>query len=173
MPIPVCTYTRAKQNATLCGDDYFGVMPSRKAKLFGLRLQVTTTNYIVDEWWLVPASTHDSKAGMHEGGQDQIRLTDGAYHDPLAAATAKARRNVDVWAVPRQDSRRPWPAALRAWVTRLRRRIETAFSVLTVVFNIEQLGSRSLDGLFARVATHMLAYTVCFIMQAMLAQLAS
>jgi hypothetical protein len=171
-PIPVCTYTRAKQNATLQGDEYFGVMPSRKAKLFGVRLQVTaTTDQVVDEWWLVPASVHDSKAGMGEGVQEQVLLLDGAYHDPLLATVQKARRSVDSWAVPRQDSRTPWPAAFRAWVTRIRRRIETVFSVLTTVFNIEQLGSRSLDGLFARVATRMLAYTLCFVTQAMLVQL--
>ncbi len=171
-PIPVCTYTRAKQNATLQGDAYFGIMPSRKAKLFGLRLQVTvTTEQVVDDWWLVPAGTHDSKAGMGEGVQDQVLLLDGAYHDPLTATVLRARRQVDSWAVPRQDSRTPWPAAFRAWVTRIRRRIETVFSVLTTVFHIEQLGSRSLDGLFARIATRMLAYTLCFVTQAMLAQL--
>ncbi len=171
-PIPVCTYTRAKQNATLQGDEYFGVMPSRKAKRFGLRLQATvTTAQVVDEWWLVPASIHDSKAGMGEGVQDQVLLLDGAYHDPFLATLLRARRSVDRWAVPRQDSRAPWPTKFRAWVTRLRRRIETVFSVLTTVFNIEQLGSRSLDGLFARVATRMLAYTLCFVTQAMLVQL--
>jgi hypothetical protein len=171
-PIPVCTYTRAKQNSTLQGDQYFGVMPSRKAKLFGLRLQVTaTTDQVVDEWWLVPAATHDSKAGMGEGVDDQILLADGAYHDPLTGTVQRARHNVDVWAVPRQDSRTPWPAPFRAWVTRLRRRIETVLSVLVTVFDLERPGSRSLDGLFARIATRMLAYTMCFITRALLAQL--
>ncbi len=171
-PIPVCTYTRAKQNATLQGDEYFGVMPSRKAKLFGLRLQATvTTDQVVDEWWLVPASVHDSKAGMGEGVQDQVVLLDGAYHDPFLETVLRARRSVDRWAVPRHDSRQPWPDRFRAWVQRLRRRIETVFSVLTTVFNIEQLGSRSLDGLFVRVATRMLAYTLCFVTQFMLVQL--
>src|SRR5688572_20433318 len=34
-PISVCTYTRAKDNRTLAGAAYFGVMATRKAKLFG------------------------------------------------------------------------------------------------------------------------------------------
>ena len=171
-PIPVCTYTRAKQNATLVGAEYFGVMPSRKAKLFGLRLQGTaTTSQVVDEWWLVPASLHDSKAGMGEGSSDQVILADGAYHDPLTETVLAARHRVDLLAVPRADSRQPWPEAFRTWVQRIRRRIETVLSVLVTVWDIEHLGARSLDGLFARIATRMLAYTLCFITMALLAQL--
>ena len=72
--------------------------------------------------------------------------------------------------MPRQDSRTQWPPQFRAWVTRLRRRIETVLSVLVTVFDLERPGSRSLDGLFARIATRMLAYTMCFITRALLAQ---
>ena len=72
--------------------------------------------------------------------------------------------------MPRQDSRTQWPPQFRAWVTRLRRRIETVLSVLVTVFDLERPGSRSLDGLFPRIATRMLAYTMCFITRAFLAQ---
>jgi len=55
--------------------------------------------------------------------------------------------------------------------SRLRHRIETAFSVLVKVFNIEHPGSRSLTGLIARTATRILAYTLCFITGPLLARL--
>jgi len=44
------------------GSDYFGVMKSRGAKLFGLRLHLTTTTgQVVDDWLLAPAAPHDSQ----------------------------------------------------------------------------------------------------------------
>lgn len=60
-PIPVCTYSRASQNQTLTGSEYGGVMTSRGAKLFGVRLHITTTkDQVIDEWVLAPAAHHDS-----------------------------------------------------------------------------------------------------------------
>jgi len=87
------------------------------------------------------------------------------------AQLLRERHNIQVWATPRQDSVEPWPAAFRQWATRLRRRIETAISVLVTVFDVERLGSRSLSGLIARVATRLLAYTLCFITGPLLVQL--
>ncbi len=60
-PIPVCTYTRAKESRTIeqtwaPRQLYFGVSASRKAKIFGFRLHLdTTTDQVVDSWMLAPA----------------------------------------------------------------------------------------------------------------------
>ena len=173
-PLPVCTYMRASRNATLAGPEYFSVMTTRKAKLFGLRLHLTVTPaQVVDQWLLAPAAPSDGKvmAGFLEDAQDLIVFGDGAYHDPAVAQLLRDRHNIQVWATPRKDSTEPWPAAFRQWATRLRRRIETAISVLVTVFDVERLGSRSLSGLIARVATRLLAYTLCFITGPILAHL--
>jgi hypothetical protein len=176
-PIPVCTYTRARQNRTILqtGHDrhlYFGYTPARKAKLFGFKLHLdTSTEQLVDEWVLAPASMHDSQlTGLHEGEEAGAltglqMLGDGAFNNPGwgEALRHKHGSNVRVWALPRCDSRKPWPAQFRRVVAKLRRRVETALSVLQTVFNIEQPRSRSLSGLVCRVATRMLAYTLCFI----------
>ena len=180
-PIPVCTYTRAKENQTLCGQEYFGVMPSRKAKLFGLRLHMSINcQGVVDRWMLAPASVHDSKstAALCEGADatNLCMLADGAYHNPMEENVLYRTRSIKLWAVPRKDARKSsqwcWPLSFRQCVAKMRRRIETAFSVLTQVFNIERPGSRSLRGLVGRVATRILAYTLCFISAKPLASLA-
>lgn len=173
-PIPVCTYTRAKQNRTIqqTGHDrhlYFGYTPARKAKLFGFKLHLgTSTEQVVDEWLLAPASMHDSQVtALYEGEQlsGLQMLGDGAFNNPgwVQALRHKYGPELQVWALPRRDSRKPWPAQFRRVVAKLRRRVETALSVLQMVFNIEQPRSRSLPGLVCRVATRMLAYTLCFI----------
>ncbi len=175
-PVPVCTYTHAGANSTLAGSVYFSVMASRKAKLFGLRLYLTTsTDQIVDRWLLAPAAHHDGKVmpALLAAEQELIVLGDGAFHDPAEMAVLQRKQNLEVWATPRKDSRQPWPQPIRKWVTRLRRRVETALSVLVTVFNVEQPKAPSLTGLITRVATRMLAYNLCFVMPLYLAQLAS
>jgi hypothetical protein len=42
-PVPVCTYGCASANNTLAGPEYVRVMASRKAKLFEVRLYLTTS----------------------------------------------------------------------------------------------------------------------------------
>jgi hypothetical protein len=180
-PIPVCTYTRAKENRTIeqtCQprDLYFGVSASRKAKLFGFRLHLdTTTQGVVDSWLLAPCGMHDSQAlrGLHAGEElhNLTMLADGAFNNPAWLAQVRHRQDssIRLWATPRLDSRHPWPAEFRTFITRIRRRIETALSVLSVVFNIEQPGSRSLTGLVARTSSRILAYTLAFITGPLLA----
>lgn len=173
-PIPVCTYTRAKQSRTIeqTGQErtlYFGHMPSRKASLFGFRLHLDTSfDQVVDSWLMAPASVHDSQVtALHEGEDvpGLMKLSDGACNNPgwREAMRHKHGADVRVWALPRRDTRTPWPAEFRKLVGKVRRRVESALSVLCTVFNIEQPRSRSLSGLVARVATRVLAYTLCFI----------
>ena len=185
-PIPVCTYTRAKLSRTIeqtlePRDLYFGVCTSKKTQVFGFRLHMDTSlDQVVDRWMLAPASMHDSKglAGMYEDESttpgalyDLMVLADGAFNNPswLANMRHKHGKAVQLWAVPRTDSRTPWPVEFRQLVSKVRRRVETAFSVLNVVFNLEQPASRSLTGLVSRVSTRMLAYTLAFISGPLLA----
>ena len=47
---------------SVVGNEYFGVVTSKKGKLFGLRLHITTTaEQLIDEWLLAPASYPDAK----------------------------------------------------------------------------------------------------------------
>ncbi len=173
-PIPVCTYGRASANSTIAGPEYFSVMASRKAKLFGFRLYLTTTStQVVDRWMLAPAAPHDSKvmSALLSDDQDLIVLADGAFHDPTEMEVLQRKHNIQVWATPRRDTRQPWPTQVRQWVTRVRRRIETALSILVTVFNVEQPQARSLTGLLTRIATRLLAYNLCFVMKHYLTQL--
>jgi len=174
-PIFVATNGRGGANQTSAGAEYFGVAKSQGVKVFGFRLTLTTTtDQVVDRWMLAPASHHDSTtmAAALEECADCLVIGDGAYHNPTTEPVLE-RRGIAVLAPPRQDSRQPWPKRFRQLVTRLRRRIETALSVLTTVFNIEHRQARSLHGLVSRISTRLLAYNLCFVMNQYLAQLAS
>ena len=98
---------------------------------------------------------------------------DNAFHDPAEQDALSQRRHIRVYAPPRKEARHPWPDVFKQLASRLRRRIETAFSVLVTVFNFEHPGSRSLTGLISRTATRILAYTLCFFTGPLLARLGS
>jgi DDE family transposase len=166
-PIPVCVYARAKRSQTLCGSQYFSVMPTRRAKLFGLRLHLTITDQqIIDQWMLAPAAPRDSKLAETLLSETERRLVfgDNAFRDPTVAAQLKRTHQVELLAPPRQRyEKHPWPAAYHQLFMRVRRRIETSLSVLAGPFHIQQPAARALWGLMTRVASRILAYTLSFI----------
>ena len=170
-PIPVCTYKRSRQCATLAGPEYYSVMPTRGAKLFGLRLHLTTTlAQVVDQWLLVPAAPRDSKMAevVLEDAAPLAVIGDNAFRDPTIQAQLRETRGLRLLAPPRAYDKVAWPNELRRQVNRVRRQMESAISVLATVFHVQQLGSRSVSGLAARVASRILAYTLSFVVQAKL-----
>jgi len=175
-PITLATYTRGGDNRTRNGSEYFGVASSKGAKLFGLRLHVTTTvGQVVDDWLLAPAALHDTTpmGAVFAQAHDLLVLGDGAFHSPALEPVLLERHRIEIFAPPRKDSRtrEPWPKAKRRWIGRIRRKIETAFSVLQTVFHIEQPNARSLRGVICRISTRLLAYNLCFLTQHALVQL--
>ena len=108
---------------------------------------------------------------LFEDAGDLVVFGDGAFHDPAEMNHLSYSHHIQVFAPPRKDARQPWPEKFRRWANRLRRKIETALSVLVTAFNVERPGSRSLSGLITRVASRLLAYNLCFIVGPILAQL--
>lgn len=165
-PLPVCTYARGGQCETVTGPEYASIMASRKAKLFGLRLHMTITlDQVIDQWMLAPAAYKDGKVtpAFFDEAQDLWVLADNAYHDPVNQDWLDNQRQITLVTSQRKDSRSQWPAETRRLLNRMRRRVETAFSVLCSVFNLERLGSRSVTGLLTRIATRLLAYNLSFL----------
>jgi hypothetical protein len=174
IPIPICGYGRAARNQTVAGPEFVGWIACKKARFFGFRMQVTVTaDQVIDHWQLTPAGRKDGKVmlGVLGEADDLEVFADNAYHDPWSSALLRQRHNVTVWAATRKDAHVPWPDAFLKTVRRLRLRIETAFSVLTTCFNLQHPGSRSLSGLSARMASRILAYTLCFVTGPLLLEL--
>lgn len=164
-PVTLMTYTRGSRCRSVVGDQYFGVVTSKKGKVFGLRLHVTTTvDQLIDEWVLAPASAYDSKVldALVQDCRDLIITGDKAYNDAELETRLWDKRRILLLPLRRKNQHAQWPDDVRKALGRIRHQVETVFSVLTTTFNISRPRGRSLAGHVVRIATCILAHTLSF-----------
>lgn len=165
-PVEVVTYTRGSRCRSVVGNEYFGVVTSKKSKLFGFRLHATTTvDQMIDEWVLAPASIPDLQVldeGLAVGCSNQVLVGDKIYSGEAREEHMWRKRGILLLPLRRDSQAKQWPEGVQALLGRVRHNIETAFSTLTTVFNVGRPRGRSLTGYVVRVATCILAYTLCF-----------
>ena len=166
-PVTLMTYTRGARCRSVVGSQYFGVVTSKKSKVFGLRLHITaTTEQLVDEWLLAPAAAHDLRVldALVQDCRDLVIIGDKAYNDAELEARLWNKRHIQLLPLRRRNQTAQWSADVRRALGRVRHRVETVFSVLTTTFNIQRPRGRSLAGHVVRVATCILAHTLSFFM---------
>lgn len=166
-PISLMTYTRGAACRSVVGRQYFGVVTSKKAKVFGFRLHATVTlQQLIDEWLVAPASILDPQV-LDALVCDQAGLTliaDKLYND--------ADREADLWhthqhlllPLRKDNQHAQWPEGIQPLLGNLRHRIETVWSTLTTTFNVSRPRGHSLAGHLVRIATCILAHTLSFFM---------
>lgn len=166
-PITLMTYSRGSRCVSVVGHEYFGVVTSKKAKVFGLRLHVTTTvHQLIDEWLLAPASFVDGKVleALLENQQDLTLIGDKGYTDAELEERLWQTRRIQLLPLRRKNEKRQWSEEIRQILGRVRHQVETVFSVASTTFNLERPRGRSLVGHVVRVATIILAHTLSFFM---------
>jgi hypothetical protein len=177
-PIELCTYQRGGQcesvaqaaaainDGFFCLRDFVGYNAKSKSRFIGLRLHLSVTlEGQIDQWSLLPAGCHDSVAlqDLVADQQGMTFLTDNAYRVPKLSERWRRVRHTYVLAPPRRNSRLPWPKAAKRWIGRLRRRIESVFSILATTFHLERPRARSFQGCLCRLSTQILGHTLCSI----------
>jgi len=166
-PVTLMTYPRGARCRSVVGSQYFGVVTSKKGKVFGLRLHITATaDQLIDEWLLAPASIPDPQAlnGLVENCSDLTLIGDKIYNDVGQEDHLWRQRRILLLPLRKDNQKNQWPEEVRRALGRVRHRIETIFSTLTTVFNIARPRGRSLAGHVVRIATCILAHTLSFFM---------
>ena len=166
-PVTLMTYSRGARSQSVVGSEFFGVVSSKKGKFFGLRLHVTVTvDQLIDDWMLAPASTPDPKAldELVLNRRDLVLIGDKIYNDAELEERLWRKRRIQLLPLRKENQKNQWPDTTRRILGRIRHRVETVFSTLTTVFNVERPGGRSLAGHVVRVATCILAHTLSFFM---------
>ena len=166
-PITLMTYARGARCVSVVGSKYFGVVTSKKSKVFGLRLHTTvTTEQLIDEWLLAPAAFTDGQVveALVQDQTDLVLVGDKAYTDEALETRLWQTRRIQLLPLRRVNQKQQWSKEIRQILGRLRHRIETVFSVASTVFNLERPRGSSLPGHVVRVATIILAHTLSFFM---------
>lgn len=166
-PVALMTYSRGARCQSVIGNEYFGVVTSKKAKVFGFRLHATvTTNQLIDDWLLAPASIPDPQAlsALTTGRRDLVIIGDKGYTDADLEDYLWETRRIQLLPLRRANQKAQWPADIKRILGRIRHRIETVFSTLTTVFNVERPRGRTQAGHVVRIATCILAHTLSFFM---------
>jgi Transposase DDE domain len=166
-PVTLMTYSRGARCESVVGHDYFGVVTSKKAKVFGLRLHITTTvDQLIDEWLLAPAAYPDGKVieALVEDHRDLVLVGDKGYTDAELEDRLWRTRRILLLPLRRRNEARQWDDDIQKLLGRIRHGVETVFSTMSTVFNVEHPRGRSLVGHVVRVATIILAHTLSFFM---------
>jgi hypothetical protein len=166
-PVTLMTYTRGARCKSFVGSQFFGVVTSKKGKIFGLRLHVTTTvDQLIDEWVLAPASIPDPQVldELVLDCRDLTLIGDKIYNDAELEERLWRKRRITLMPLRKDNQKKQWPKDVRRILGRIRHRVETVFSTLTTVFNIQRPRGRSVAGHVVRIATCILAHTLSFFM---------
>lgn len=166
-PVTLMTYSRGARSQSVAGSEFFGVITSKKGKFFGWRLHVTATvDQLIDKWMLAPASVSDPKAldDLVLDCRDLVLVGDKIYNDAELEERLWRKRRIQLLPLRKDNQKNQWPEATRRILGRIRHRVETVFSTLTTVFNVERPRGRSLVGHVVRIATCILAHTLSFFM---------
>lgn len=139
----------------------------RLSKVFGLRLHATVTvDQLIDEWLLAPASVPDGKVleALVLDCRDLDIIGDKGYVDADLEDWLWDQRGIHLLPLRRENQKEQWADDIRRILGRIRHRVETVFSTLTTVFNVERPRGRTLAGHVVRIATCILAHTLSFFM---------
>ncbi len=88
---------------------------------------------------------------------------DKAYNDEELETRLWRKRRIHLLPLRKNNQKKQWSDDVRRAMGRVRHRVETVFSVLTTVFNVQRPRGRSLTGHVVRVATCILAHTLSFL----------
>ena len=164
-PVTVVTYTRGARCSSVVGNEHFGVVTSKKGKVYGFRLHITTTvDQLIDDWVLAPSSIPDPEV-MDElllDKRDLVVIGDKIYNDAALEARLWRKRNILLLPLRKDNQKKQWPKGVQKTLGYFRHAVETVFSVLTTVFNVGRPRGRTYAGYVVRVATCILAHTLSF-----------
>jgi hypothetical protein len=173
-PVILTSRGRGGRTPTIEPEDraaWFGVCTSQDFKFFGARLHATVDlDQMLDEWVVAPGSYPDLKVlpALCDGHVGLIYIGDKGYVGQAQEDFVWERGTHLLLPLRRDNQQARWPAGLQKILGKLRHRVETAFSVMTTVFNLRLPQGRSFTGFVARTATKMLAYTLSFFLARLL-----
>lgn len=166
IPIPVCKFGRAKFHKTFRGyGATYGKCPSKKETYLGYKLHlVVTLEGLVTDYILTSANIDDRDAtwDLPDVFIHHTFFGDKGYTGTDFVSALRTEKGITMLPLKKDNDKIQFPKALRQYIFKKRRRVETSASQLTEQLNIETVRAKSFWGLITRINTKILAYNLCY-----------
>jgi hypothetical protein len=131
-----------------------GFCAAKKEYFYGYRLlALTTLEGIITDWVLIPANAdeRDGADELLEVYQNLLVLGDKGFLDQVRQACLLEKRGIHLQTPKRKNQKQQNPKEWDALHTKVRQRIETAYSQAKAFLGLEKPGAKTLWGLFSRL----------------------
>ncbi len=160
--IPAVVRVRACRKGLFCGQATFGRCVSKTEWIYGFKVGLAITpKGVITAFALAEASADERPIGdflIRHDGHDAY-LADKGFSSVDWERHWLQEFGAVVAATPKDNSSRAWPQATRAWASGKRQIIEGVINQLKDQFFLERHRAKTLEGLLARLASKITAYT--------------
>ena len=161
--IPAIVRVRASRKGLFCGQATFGRSASKTEWIYGFKvaLVVDPGGVITASFFLATASSDERPIGdaLVASDRHEAYLADKGFTGVEWERRWSEEYGALVAATPYEDSWRAWPKADRRWAAGKRQIIEGVIYQLKDFFSLESHRAKTLQGLLARLAAKVAAYT--------------
>jgi hypothetical protein len=163
LPLPVCTYTRARRDRCLKPDADYGYCAAKDLHYYGFKLGLRVARSgMITYYPLLPARPHDIQAldDLLDGFSGVVPADKG-FIDEVRQALLEERQGVIVITPPRKGMTTSHTPKLLKACGRIRKCVETVGSHLTERFAVARIRVRDLWHYQQRLIRKILAHTIC------------
>jgi hypothetical protein len=160
--IPAKERVRAARSGWFAGEAAFGRCASKTAWIYGFKLGlITDPAGVITRFGMAPGNAGERPVGDALLAQDEYGayLADKGFQGAVWEAHWLQDYGAVVATTPKAGDKRTLSPELRRWSARHRQRIEGVFAQLKDQFALERHRAKQIDGLLARVAGKITAYT--------------
>jgi len=160
--IPVMVRVRACRKGLFAGQATFGRCRSKTEWVYGFKVALSVSpEGVVMAFGLAPASCDERPIGDFLICEDRYvaYLADKGFSSVQWEKRWLESYGALMAATPKDNSRRAWPEADRRWAAGKRQIIEGVIDQLKDFFALERHRAKTLQGLLARLAAKIAAYT--------------
>lgn len=162
-PVPVCDTSRIRRSQISHGEEYRGYIASKRRYFYGLRVHmlISITGQPI-EFLLTPGASHDAKIVKQfafDLPANAVVNADTAYNAYGYEALLQEATGIRLKPLCKKNSKRPFAPWIRFWQERVRKRVETTFSLITQGFP-KAIHAVTATGFELKVVLFVLAFTI-------------
>lgn len=162
-PVPVCDNIRIRRSKIYQGKEYHGYIASKRRYFYGLRVHmlITTTGQPI-EFLLAPGASHDARVLKQfacDLPPNAVVDADKAYNDYEYEALLTEATGILLLPLRKKNSNRAFEPWILFWQERMRKRVETTFSLITQGFP-KAIHAVTAKGFELKVVLFVLAFAI-------------